>query len=66
MHHPVEKLGYTIEETRRAIGIGRTKIYEEINAEHLETIKIGRRTIITNLTDYIAKKRREAGHATAS
>ena len=66
MEYPIEKFGYTIVEAGRAIGIGRTKIYEEIKAGRLKIIKVGSRSIIINLREYIAAKMREAGHATAT
>jgi excisionase family DNA binding protein len=43
---PVEPICASINETARALGIGRTKIYELINAGRLETVKIGRRTLV--------------------
>lgn len=36
----------SINEASRALGLGRTKIYELINAGRLDTIKVGRRTLI--------------------
>lgn len=36
----------TVADARRALGIGNTKIYELIGAGRLETIKIGRRTLV--------------------
>jgi excisionase family DNA binding protein len=34
----------TIEETKRKLKLGRTKIYELINAGHLQAVKLGRST----------------------
>jgi excisionase family DNA binding protein len=36
----------TIDGTRRATGLGTTKIYELINEGKLRTIKVGRRTLV--------------------
>lgn len=33
-------------DTARALGVGRTKIYELINEGKLKTVKIGRRTLV--------------------
>ena len=40
------QLSLSIEETRRATGLGRTKIYEAINQGLLPAKKYGKRTII--------------------
>ena len=40
-------LSVRVGEASRMIGIGRTKLYELINAGDLETVKIGRATLIT-------------------
>jgi excisionase family DNA binding protein len=40
------KLAYTITEACRAVGIGRTKLYELIGEGRVETRKIGARTVI--------------------
>ena len=42
----MEPIFASINETARALGVGRTKIYELINAGRLETVKIGRRTLV--------------------
>jgi excisionase family DNA binding protein len=41
-----QKLAYSIEEFAELASIGRTFIYEEINAKRLQARKVGRRTII--------------------
>lgn len=41
------KLAYAIPELAAAVGVGRTKIYEEIKAGRLRVTKCGGRTIIT-------------------
>lgn len=55
------QLSFTVEEACKAIGIGRTRLYEEINSGHLPAKKLGKRTIIlkddvenflSNLLDY--------------
>lgn len=45
----MEQLGYTIDGFRKATGnaFGVTRIYELINEGKLETVKVGRRRIIT-------------------
>jgi excisionase family DNA binding protein len=40
------KLAYSIEDAAAALSIGRTKLYELINAGELKPVKIGRRTLI--------------------
>jgi excisionase family DNA binding protein len=42
----MEPLTITIDDTKKAIGLGTTKIYELINEGKLETVKIGRRTLV--------------------
>jgi excisionase family DNA binding protein len=42
----MEPICVSINDTACALGIGRTKIYELINAGQLETVKIGRRTLV--------------------
>lgn len=47
MHtHETPKLAFTVTEACRAIGIGRSKLYELIGQGRVETRKIGKRTII--------------------
>jgi len=43
----VDKLCFGIDETTRLTGLGRTTIYREIAAGHLEVIKVGSRTLVT-------------------
>jgi hypothetical protein len=38
MNYPIEKLGHTINEACHAIGIRRTKLYEEIKAGRLKLV----------------------------
>lgn len=62
------KLGYTIAEYAAAIGLGRTKVYEEIRAGRLRTVKVGRRTIITHTAaeEHVGLLDREAGQTEAA
>ena len=41
------RLAYPIDDLADAIGIGRTKIYAEINAGRLRAKKLGSRTLVT-------------------
>ena len=66
MKYPLEKLGHTIPEACHAIGIRRTKLYAEIAAGRLKMVKVGRRSLVVNVREYIAEKMREAGHAQAA
>ena len=40
-------LSLSVNAAARAIGIGRTKLYELINSGKVDTFKIGRRTLVT-------------------
>lgn len=42
----MEKFAYSVDETREALSLGRTKIFELISAGTLRTFKVGRRTLI--------------------
>lgn len=42
----IEKVGYSVEETAHALGVGRTTVYELLSNGELESIKVGRRRII--------------------
>jgi excisionase family DNA binding protein len=42
-----EKTLYSIKEVGQIIGIGRTRIYQELNAGGLKAVKVGKRTFIT-------------------
>ena len=44
--HVTEKLSYTIHEATAVAGIGRTKLYELVNAGELPLVKIGARSLI--------------------
>ncbi|MEO7656512.1 MAG: helix-turn-helix domain-containing protein [Sphingomicrobium sp.] len=44
---PASLLSVRVGDASRIIGIGRTKLYELIKAGDLETVKIGRATLIT-------------------
>jgi excisionase family DNA binding protein len=43
----LEKLAYSIDEVAEATGLSRSLIYDEMNAGHLQSVKVGRRRIIT-------------------
>jgi excisionase family DNA binding protein len=40
------KLAYSIREAAAASGVGRTKLYQEMNAGNLKAVKLGSRTLI--------------------
>lgn len=42
----MEKITATISETAKALGLGRTKVYELIKQKKLESIKIGTRRLV--------------------
>ena len=42
----MERLAYSINETARALSLGRTSIYALIGEGKLETLKLGRRTLV--------------------
>jgi excisionase family DNA binding protein len=44
--HAMERLAYSINETARALSLGRTSIYAMIADGRLEAFKLGRRTLI--------------------
>ena len=44
---PAPLLSVRVGEASRMIGIGRTKLYELIKAGDVETVKIGRATLVT-------------------
>ena len=44
---------YTIDEASKVMGLGRTRIYEEINSGRLTALKSGKKTLIPK--DSIAK-----------
>ena len=43
----MESVAASIKETCGALSLGRTKVYELINAGQLRTLKIGSRTLVT-------------------
>lgn len=49
------QLSYSIEEVSKLTGIGKTKIYQTINAGDLKAKKFGKRTIIlkSDLDDFL-------------
>lgn len=42
----MEPLTVTVDGAKKVLGIGHTKIYELIGAGKLQTVKIGRRTLV--------------------
>tara|TARA_B100001989_G_C24549681_1_gene473410 strand:+ start:1833 stop:2030 length:198 start_codon:yes stop_codon:yes gene_type:complete len=61
----MNSLSYTIEETSKITGLGRTCLYAELSSGRLKGVKVGRRTLIPhtsiqqwleNLESYPAKK----------
>ena len=60
----MEPLTITVNDACKALGLGRTKIYELIGEGKLRTIKIGRRTLIT--TESIRRLVDDAGEKVAA
>lgn len=56
----MEPVTTTIDGVRKATGLGTTKIYELIGSGQLETVKIGRRTLVK-----VASVRRLVGELAA-
>ena len=48
----MEPLTITVNDACKALGLGRTKIYELIGKGRLRTVKIGRRTLISTESIY--------------
>jgi excisionase family DNA binding protein len=44
--HPNDKLAYTVNAFCRAIGLGRTKIYQLIKQGQIRTVRIGGRRLV--------------------
>jgi excisionase family DNA binding protein len=44
--HVLPKVAYSVAEAVHVTGIGRSRLYEEISAGRLRTIKVGRRRLI--------------------
>jgi len=42
----MDPINLSIIETARTLGVGRSKLYELINAGQLETVKLGTRTLV--------------------
>jgi excisionase family DNA binding protein len=58
----VERLVISINDTARALGIGRSSVYGLIKAEKLDAIKIGTRTLITTASVSRLAQPRRAAH----
>ena len=52
------RLAWPIDQASHRAGIGRTKLYEEIAAGEIKTIKVGRRTLVpeSELQAWLARK----------
>lgn len=63
----VEKVGYSVEETMQATGLGRSTVYELLGSGELESIKVGRRRIVPvdAITQFMNSKRAAAQESTA-
>lgn len=64
---PKEKALYSIPEIIEMAGIGRTRLYQELNSGKLKAVKIGKRTCVTKpdletwlskLEEYLPEKQR--------
>lgn len=57
MNGPQEKVLYSISEVIEMAGIGRTRLYQELNSGRLKALKIGKRTCVTraNLEAWLLK-----------
>lgn len=42
----MDPITISISDTKKATGLGRTKLYELINEGKLQTVKVGRRTLV--------------------
>lgn len=60
---PMEPLAFSIPDAGRALGIGKTKTYEEIAAGRLRTVTVGTRRLVTRgaLDEYVASLEQAAG-----
>lgn len=54
----MEPVTVTIDNAKKALGLGTTKIYQLIGEKRLKTVKVGRRTLVT--TDSIRELVSEA------
>lgn len=56
---PIEPICVRINDAARMIGVGRTKLYELIATDELETVKIGKATRITiaSLHELVRRRR---------
>lgn len=59
MSDTLSKLLLTIADTGPTIGVGRTKVYELIDAGELETVNIGRRRLVVaeSVDQYVKRLR---------
>lgn len=58
----IEALAVPISEACRALGLGRSKLYDLIASKQLKAIKIGKRRLVpmTALREFVASKANEA------
>lgn len=47
MTSPKERALYSVPEIIEMVGIGRTRLYQELNSGRLKAVKIGKRTCVT-------------------
>ena len=59
------RLVWPIKEVAPQLGIGLTKVYQEVNTGRLRTIRVGGRHLVTeaDLLEYIEERRRETTEA---
>lgn len=52
----------TIDDTRKFMGLGKTKVFELIAEKKLETVKVGRRTLVVtdSIKSFVASLQSEA------
>jgi len=59
---PVEPICVRINDAARMIGVGRTKLYELIAANEIETVKLGKSTRVTTASlRELVKRQRVSG-----
>lgn len=72
MTNPKERALYSVPEIIDMVGIGRTRLYQELNSGRLKAVKIGKRTCVTKdsletwlstLEGYLPEKQRGNVHA---
>lgn len=58
----IEPLAFSVSDASKALGLGTTKLYEEIGAGRLRTVTVGTRRLVTRaaLDEYVALLEHEA------